>query len=164
MNEIVFKPIGIIRSVHSKPEETPIQPVYAAGCKGSVELFPEYAEGLKDLDGFSHIYLVFHLHLAKGVKLMVKPFMDDTERGVFATRAPCRPNGIGLSIVRLLRIEGNILHIDGVDVLDGTPLLDIKPYTEKFDCVKTLSNGWQDAISNESAAHLGKRGFSGGSL
>jgi len=156
---IVYKPIGIIRSEHTQPEKTPIQPVYSEGCLGTAEVFPEFAAGLRDLDGFSHIYLVYHLHKAGEPRLVVKPFLQDVERGVFATRAPCRPNPIGLSIVRLVRREGNVLHLDGVDVLDGTPLLDIKPYTARFDRIENTRNGWQDEVDDESAQTRGRRGY-----
>jgi tRNA-Thr(GGU) m(6)t(6)A37 methyltransferase TsaA len=159
MNEtsIIYRPIGIIRSEHTSTDETPIQPVYASGCAGSAEIFPEYAEGLRDLDGFSHIYLIYHFHRAGPPKLMVKPFLQDVERGVFATRAPSRPNPIGLSVVELVRREGNVLHLANVDVLDGTPLLDIKPYTAKFDCFRTARNGWQDAVDDKTARQRGRR-------
>lgn len=155
--DIVFRPIGVIRSGHTAPEKTPIQPVYSEGCPGRVEVFPEYEAGLRDLEGFSHIYLLYHLHKAGRVRLTVKPFLQDTERGVFATRAPCRPNAIGLSIVRLVRREGNVLHLDGIDVLDGTPLLDIKPYTARFDRIEATRNGWQDEVDDETARLRGTR-------
>ena len=103
--QIVCKPIGVIRSEHTIAEETPIQPVYAKGCKGHVEVFPEYAEGLKDLDGFSHLYLLYHFHACGTVKLTVKPFLQDIDRGIFSTRAPFRPNPIGLSVVELLGVS-----------------------------------------------------------
>ena len=155
---IVYKPIGVIRSEHTKPEETPIQPVYSEGCQGRAEVFPEFAAGLRDLEGFSHIYLVYHMHRAERPRLAVKPFLQDLERGVFATRAPCRPNPIGLSIVRIVRCEGNVVYLDGVDVLDGAPLLDIKPYTAKFDRIETTCNGWQDEVDEETARLRGRRG------
>jgi tRNA-Thr(GGU) m(6)t(6)A37 methyltransferase TsaA len=163
MNEetIVYRQIGVIRSEHTAAEQTPIQPVYARDCMGRVEVFPEFEEGLRDLDGFSHIYLVYSFDRAGATKLRVKPFLQDVERGLFATRAPCRPNAIGLSIVELLRIEGRVLHVRGVDMLDGTPLLDIKPYTAKFDRVETSKNGWQDEIAEEDAQRRGKRGYTG---
>jgi len=154
---IVYKPIGVIRSEHTKPEKTPIQPVYSEGCQGRAEVFPEFAVGLRDLEGFSHIYLIYHMHKAGEPRLAVKPFLQDAERGVFATRAPCRPNSIGLSIVKLVRREGNVLHLDGVDVLDGTPLLDIKPYTAKFDRIEGTRNGWQDEVDEETARRRGRR-------
>ena len=154
---ISYRPIGVIRTGHTKPKETPIQPVYSEGCEGQAEVFPEFAAGLRDVEGFSHIYLVYHMHKADRPQLVVKPFLQDVERGVFSTRAPCRPNPIGLSIVRLVRRDGNVLHLDGVDVLDGTPLLDIKPYTAKFDCVETTRNGWQDEVDEETARRRGRR-------
>ena len=159
---ISYNPIGVIHSEHIAAEQTPIQPVYAKGCKGRVEIFPEFAAGLQDLDGFSHLYLLYHFDRTGSAKLMVKPFMENIERGVFATRAPCRPNSIGLSIVELVRREGNMLHLDGVDILDGTPLLDIKPYTAKFDHVETTRNGWQDNIDEQTARQRGRRNFRGG--
>jgi len=154
---IVYRPIGVIRSEHTKPEETPIQPVYSEGCQGRAEVLPEFATGLRDLEGFSHVYLIYHMHKADPPRLAVKPFLQDVERGVFATRAPCRPNPIGLSIVKMVGREGNILHLDGVDVLDGTPLLDIKPYTARFDCIGGTRNGWQDEVDEETARLRGSR-------
>jgi tRNA-Thr(GGU) m(6)t(6)A37 methyltransferase TsaA len=126
-----------------------------------VEVFPELAEGLRDLEGFSHIYLVYHFHQSGPTRLVVKPFLQDVERGVFATRATCRPNPIGLSIVELVCREGSVLHINNVDILDGTPLLDIKPYTAKFDRIDTARNGWQDAVDEETARQRGRRGYFG---
>ena len=113
---------------------------------GTVEVYPEYETGLRDLEGFSHIYLVYHFHMSNTMKLLVRPFLQDTERGVFATRSPNRPNGIGISIVELIHREGGILHVQGIDIIDGTPLLDIKPYTAKFDRIVTTRNGWQDEV------------------
>lgn len=158
-SSIGFIPIGIIHSPHTKAEKTPIQPYYAADCVGHIEIFPEYAEGLRDLEGYSHIYLIFCFHKASSPRLVVKPFLQDVERGVFSTRAPCRPNPLGLSIVRLLGKERNILHIDSVDILDGTPLLDIKPYSKRFDCIEGTRNGWQDSVNEEDARHRGQRGY-----
>jgi tRNA-Thr(GGU) m(6)t(6)A37 methyltransferase TsaA len=157
---ILYWSIGIIHSEHTIAENTPIQPVYAKGCKGSVELCPEFAEGLKNLEGFSHIYLIYHFHKTQEVKLIVKPFLQDVDRGIFSTRAPFRPNPIGLSVVELLGIEGNILHLNNVDILDGTPLLDIKPYTAKFDLHLVKKNGWQDEVEEHTAQRRGKRGYS----
>lgn len=159
ITNITCKPIGIIHSKHTEAAKTPIQPVYALDCAGTVDVFPEFADGLADLEGFSHIYLLYHLHRCEDVRLTVKPFLQDVERGVFATRAPCRPNGIGMSIVRLIRREGNTLQVQGLDVLDGTPLLDIKPYSTRFDCVQTERNGWQDDVQEDDAQALGKRNF-----
>jgi tRNA-Thr(GGU) m(6)t(6)A37 methyltransferase TsaA len=157
--EILYWTIGIIHSEHTIAEETPIQPVYAKGCKGYVELYPEFVDGLRDLSGFSHIYLIYHFHKSREVKLIVKPYLQDAYRGIFSTRAPFRPNPIGLSVVELLGIEGNILHLDGVDILDGTPLLDIKPYTAKFDLRNVTKNGWQDEVDGHTARKKGKRGY-----
>ncbi|NOR48920.1 MAG: tRNA (N6-threonylcarbamoyladenosine(37)-N6)-methyltransferase TrmO [Methanosarcinaceae archaeon] len=142
MDEIKYKPIGIIHSPFKEPKGTPIQPAAAKGIEGKVEVFPEYAEGLKDVKEFSHIILVCHFHLSKKPSLKVKPFMDDQMRGVFATRAPSRPNSIGISIVRLIKIEENILHVQDVDIIDGTPLLDIKPYVCEFDPKEVNKIGW----------------------
>jgi tRNA-Thr(GGU) m(6)t(6)A37 methyltransferase TsaA len=156
-----YTPIGVIRTEHVVAERTPIQPAYANGCRGRVEVFPEFGEGLRDLEGFSHIYLLYHFHESGPPRLVTKPFLQDVERGVFATRATCRPNPIGLSIVELISREGNVLHINNVDILDGTPLLDIKPYTAKFDRIDTTRNGWQDLVDEETARIRGKRGYPG---
>ena len=142
MCEINYRPIGVIHSPFTDPKGTPIQPTGAKDVEGIIDLFPEYAAGLKDIEGFSHIILLYHLHLARGVSLEVKPFMDDRLHGVFATRAPARPNPIGLSVVRLMGVEGNRLHVGDVDIVDGTPLLDIKPYVPKFDIREVTRIGW----------------------
>ena len=142
MKEIKYRPIGIIHSPFKEAIGTPIQPSAARDVKGTVELFPEYSEGLKDLDGFSHIILLYNFHLAKNVSLRVKPFMDEDFHGVFATRSQSRPNPIGISVVRLIRVEENTLHISDVDIVDGTPLLDIKPYVPEFDVRDTTRIGW----------------------
>ena len=139
---IELHPIGIVHTPHPTPEGTPIQPPGAAGMKGTVEVFEPYREGLADLDGFSHVVLLYHFHLSDDYELRVVPFMDTVPRGVFATRAPKRPNPIGLSVVRLDRIEGGILHVDRVDIVDGTPLLDIKPYVPEFDAPTEIRTGW----------------------
>lgn len=141
MDEVSFKPIGIIRSLFKRPEGTPIQPVSSSG-KGEVVVYPEYQKGLKDLEGFSHLILIYYFHLACKVQLLVKPYMDENLHGVFATRAPARPNPIGISVVRLLKVENNVLHVENLDVVDGTPLLDIKPYVPDFDCVNETEVGW----------------------
>lgn len=145
MKEITFIPIGIIHSPFKESVGMPIQPAGAKGIKGTIEIFEEFKEGLKDLDGFSHIVLLFHFHLSQSYKLLVHPYMEDKIRGVFSTRAPRRPNQIGMSIVRLDKIEDNILHISNVDIIDGTPLLDIKPFVSRFDCFDIDENekvGW----------------------
>jgi tRNA-Thr(GGU) m(6)t(6)A37 methyltransferase TsaA len=140
--EIRYCPIGIIHSPYKDIKDMPIQPTGAKGIKGTIEIKKKYANGLRDLDGFSHIILIYHFHLSIGYSLEVKPFLDDSLRGVFSTRAPKRPNPIGISIVRLLRVEGRTLHIEGIDILDGTPLLDVKPYVPEFDARKTNRIGW----------------------
>jgi tRNA-Thr(GGU) m(6)t(6)A37 methyltransferase TsaA len=139
---IAYRPIGIVHTPYTEAKGTPIQPRFGRGVKGTVEVYPEYAKGLADLDGFSHITLVYHLHRSSNYKLKVKPFLDEKERGVFATRAPRRPNPIGFSTVRLLRVEGRTLHIADLDILDGTPLLDIKPYVPAFEDDQDKRVGW----------------------
>jgi tRNA-Thr(GGU) m(6)t(6)A37 methyltransferase TsaA len=140
--EIIFRPIGFVRSSFTEPRGTPIQPSASRETRGIVELLPQYREGLQDLEGFSHLILLYHFHLTRGFALKVKPFLDNQERGVFATRAPSRPNPIGLSIVRLERLEGVRLHIREVDIVDGTPVLDIKPYVPRFDLRTDATSGW----------------------
>ena len=142
MNLITYRPIGIIHSPFKETVGTPIQPAAGEGIKGDVVVFPEYAEGLKDLENFSHIILIFHFHLITKSLLKLKPFMSERIRGVFSTRAPSRPNPIGISTVRLLGIEGNLLHIQDVDMIDETPLLDIKPYVPQFDAREVEKIGW----------------------
>ena len=142
MDLISFKPIGIIHSPFKKPTGTPIQTSAAKGIEGHIEIFPEYLKGLQDLDGFSHIILIFYFHLSHHKPLLVKPYLDSELRGVFATRSPNRPNPIGLSIVQLKKIEGNILHIEDVDMVEGTPLLDIKPYIPAVDVKDARRIGW----------------------
>ena len=156
-----FRPIGIIRTGHTEAVKTPIQPVFADDCSGRAEVLPEFADGLKDVEGFSHLYLLYVFDRADEPRLLLKPFMQDVVRGVFATRAPRRPNAIGLSIVRLVRREGNVLYFQGADMLDGTPLLDIKPYTAKFDRIETTSYGWQDEGDPVEARRRGRRGYTG---
>jgi tRNA-Thr(GGU) m(6)t(6)A37 methyltransferase TsaA len=139
---IEFEPIGVIHTPYVEPRGMPIQPAGAVGVKGRVEVFEAYRDGLADLDGFSHVVLLYHLHLSEGYKLRVVPFMDTVERGVFATRAPKRPNPIGLSVVQLDRIEDGVLHVQNVDIVDGTPLLDLKPYVPEFDHQPDIRTGW----------------------
>jgi tRNA-Thr(GGU) m(6)t(6)A37 methyltransferase TsaA len=140
--EITYRPIGTVHSPFKDIEGMPIQPSGASQTQGWIEISPEFVEGLKDLEGFSHIILLYHFHRVQEAKLTVVPFMDSWPHGVFATRAPRRPNPIGLSIVRLLRVEHNILHVENVDILDGTPLLDIKPYVPDFDQYPAERVGW----------------------
>ncbi|NWF91180.1 MAG: tRNA (N6-threonylcarbamoyladenosine(37)-N6)-methyltransferase TrmO [Ignavibacteriaceae bacterium] len=142
---VVYRPIGVIHTPFHAIEGMPIQPRGALGVPGTVDVLPEYHAALADLDGFSHVILLYHFHRVSGVKLRVIPFLDTVERGVFATRAPVRPNPIGLSVVRLRSILAGTLQVENVDVLDGTPLLDIKPYIPEFDSFGVDSIGWCDS-------------------
>jgi tRNA-Thr(GGU) m(6)t(6)A37 methyltransferase TsaA len=157
---IVFQPIGTLRTPHRLVEHTPVQPVYARGCPGQAEVLPPYHQGLRDLEGFSHVILLYHLHKAGPPQLIVQPFTGDRPCGVFATRHPQRPNPIGLSLVRLVRVEGGILHLLDVDMLDGTPLLDIKPFVPRFDRFENARGGWTEAVDDAIARQRGERGFS----
>jgi tRNA-Thr(GGU) m(6)t(6)A37 methyltransferase TsaA len=161
MESVAFRPVGVIHTPHTVAEKTPIQPSFAAGTRGTAEILPEYAEGLTDLEGFSHIWLVYAFDRAGEPRLMVKPFLEDVAHGVFATRAPCRPNPLGLSLVRLVRREGCTLHLEDVDILDGTPLLDIKPYVTRFDVREGARCGWQEHVDDATAQCRGRRGFEG---
>jgi tRNA-Thr(GGU) m(6)t(6)A37 methyltransferase TsaA len=148
--EIKYNPIGIIRSPFKKVEGVPIQPSQAKGIKGIVELRKEFEDGLKDLDGFSHIILLYHFHLSKDYALNIVPFLDVIPHGVFATRAPKRPNQIGLSVVKLMKVEMNILHIENIDIIDGTPLLDIKPNFKECSNSEEIRMGWLTEKTNKS--------------
>lgn len=141
-NSVIIEPIGIIHSPYKSKDECPIQPLYATDAIGRVEVFAEYAAGLKDIEGFSHIYLLYHFNRASEIKLVRPTFLDDKPHGVFASRHPCRPNSIGMSIVKLNERAGHILVVEGIDVLDGTPLLDIKPYIARFDRIEESTEGW----------------------
>jgi tRNA-Thr(GGU) m(6)t(6)A37 methyltransferase TsaA len=142
-NTMSFSYIGIIRTPHKTREGTPIQPPGAKGIIGKIEVDPGLTEGLKDLGGFSHLILLYHFHLSEGHELTVCPFLDKRPHGVFSTRAPRRPTPIGLSVVRLLSIEGCTLTIEGVDMVDQTPLLDIKPFVPAFDIPDgEIRTGW----------------------
>ena len=144
MNTIQYRPIGIIHTPYKRPKGTPIQPPTSKGVESDVEVFENYTEGLTDLEGFSHIFLIYHFHLSRKFSLKVKPFLDDESHGLFATRAPSRPNAIGLSVVELIGTQKNILRVKNIDVLDGTPLLDIKPYVPGFDIRKVHRIGWME--------------------
>ena len=146
---VKFRSIGVIHTPFRGLESMPIQPVGALNVRGTVNIFPEYAEGLRDVDGFSHVMLLYHFHQAADAKLVVTPFMDSQPRGVFATRAPTRPNPIGLSVVKLLTVEGRTLHVENVDMLNGTPLLDIKPYVPDFDDHRADRVGWLEQAKGE---------------
>jgi tRNA-Thr(GGU) m(6)t(6)A37 methyltransferase TsaA len=141
-----MRPIGVIHSPFTDPDRTPIQPTHSQAI-GQVEVYPEFAEGLQDIEGFSHLILLYVFHRSSGYALRVKPFLDDVLRGLFATRYPRRPNPIGLSVVRLLARRDNALEIEGVDVLDGTPVLDIKPYVPDFDVRTQTRTGWYETKS-----------------
>ena len=138
------KPIGVIHTPFKEARGTPIQPRMAQGAEGTVEVFPEYVDGLKDIGGFERIWLLYWFDRAPASRLVVTPFMDDVPRGLFSTRAPCRPNPIGISCVRLVEAKGGLLKVSDVDMLDGTPLVDIKPYTARFDHWEVSRNGWLD--------------------
>lgn len=139
--KIELKPIGIIRSPYKTKEDVPIQ-AYLSDEEGEVEVFEEYKDGLKDIEGFSHIVIVYFFHKSLKYSLHVRPYLDNELRGLFATRHPNRPNPIGISIVKLLNVKGNILRIKGMDIIDGTPLLDIKPFIPKFDDREDVRFGW----------------------
>lgn len=141
MKKICYAPIGIVHSGFKEKINVPIQSVFS-NKKGIIEIFPEFSDGLKDLDGFSHIFLIYHFHLSKGFSLKVKPFLDDVERGIFSTRAPKRPNSIGLSILAVERIENNMVYVSDIDIIDNTPVLDIKPYVPDFDQRQNVKDGW----------------------
>ncbi len=142
MDEITYKPIGIIHTSFRSTSEVPKESKDVNLAKGTIEVAPQYAEGLRDIEGFSHLFVIFHFHLSRDYPLLVKPHRDDKLRGVFATRSPARPNPIGLSVVRLTKREGNILSIQGADMVDGTPVLDIKPYVPQFGQEGILKVGW----------------------
>ena len=143
-----MRPIGVIHSPFFEKDETPIQSSRTQTV-GLVDVHPEFADGLQDIDGFSHIILLYVFHRSSGFSLRVKPFLDDREHGLFATRYPYRPNPIGLSVVRLVKRQGNVLTVEGVDVLDGTPLLDIKPYLQDFDARTEVRTGWYETRSKK---------------
>lgn len=157
--EFVFHVIGVVRSNHTDPSKTPIQPVFAQGEKGRIILDPEYSDGLVDLESFSHIYLFYVFHKTQKTKLTVRPFLEEETHGVFATRATCRPNKLGISVVKLISVEGNILNVEDVDILDGTPVVDMKPYIARFDTRDDVKSGWQDRIPDDIATVRGRRGF-----
>jgi tRNA-Thr(GGU) m(6)t(6)A37 methyltransferase TsaA len=158
MGEIRFTPIGLIRSPFEKPEGMPIQAAEASRVKGAIELDAAYAEGLADIAGFSHLILLYQFHRVRAAQLTVIPFLDKKPHGVFSTRVPARPNPIGLSVVRLLKVDGCHLEVEGMDVLDGTPLLDIKPYVPAFDVYPADRIGWFAAnIGNAGATRADSR-------
>ena len=141
---IIIKPIGIINTPYKEPKGMPIQGKFKKGVVGTAKIFPEYKDGLKDIKGFSHIILIYHFNRSKEERITGKPFLEDTEHGIFAIRSPHRPNHIGFSIVKLKGVKGNVITFSEVDILDGTPLLDIKPYVKHFDSRDKVKNGWID--------------------
>jgi tRNA-Thr(GGU) m(6)t(6)A37 methyltransferase TsaA len=146
MNEtITVERIGIIHSPFKELVNMPVQSLGAQSAEGRMVLDERFTEGLRDLDGFSHIYLVYHFHKASRTELQVIPYMDTVKRGVFATRSPLRPAHIGISVVELVNVSGNVLTVRGLDILDGTPLIDIKPYMPQFDCWQNATSGWIQA-------------------
>ncbi len=151
--EIKFKPIGLIRTPFDDISGMPIQPTGAEGVRGTIDIFPEYVPGLMDLEGFSHIILLYHLHKIKSASLVVRPFLDSKEHGIFATRAPRRPNPIGFSVVKLVEIQKESLSIENVDILDRTPLIDIKPYLPEFDHFAADRLGWYETVQGKVATH-----------
>lgn len=142
MDDIIFHPIGLIRTPFEHLADMPIQPRGSKAAEGEVVVDPRFEPGLADIEGFSHLILIYHFHKSKGFELAVKPFLDDQKRGVFSTRAPRRPNSIGLSVVPLLERCGNVLRVAEIDVADQTPLLDLKPYVPSFDAPKATAIGW----------------------
>jgi tRNA (adenine37-N6)-methyltransferase len=143
--EKTMEPIGIIHTPYATKEDCPIQPLYSSDSHSLVEVFRKYEVGLKDIESFSHIYLLYLFDRSGDVQLVRATFLDDEPHGIYASRHPCRPNGIGLSIVRLIGREGNVLRVEGADMLDKTPLLDIKPYIHKYDSIAAASEGWTAA-------------------
>jgi tRNA-Thr(GGU) m(6)t(6)A37 methyltransferase TsaA len=146
---ITYRPIGIIKTPFENITGMPIQPHGAATTEGIIDLDPDLVPGLTDIEGFSHLILIYHFHQVKGNKLYVVPFMDDKPHGIFATRAPVRPSPIGMSIVKLKSVEENMIRFEGADMLDGTPLLDIKPFFTQFDNRPDAVSGWLDEKENQ---------------
>lgn len=147
LEKVVYEPIGVIHTPFKSRDNIPIQPSGGRDIEGVAVVRPELAEALADLDGFSHVYLIYHLHRSEGYSTKVVPFLEKEKRGLFATRAPRRPNPIGISVVNLDKIEENRLRFRGVDMLDGTPLLDIKPCVREFDSTEGMRFGWLEGKS-----------------
>jgi tRNA (adenine37-N6)-methyltransferase len=148
-SQLKLEPIGAIETPFREPAGTPIQPSRASGARGKVHIYPSFQPGLKDLEGFERVWLIYWFHKAPGSNLLVTPFLDKWERGIFATRAPTRPSPIGMSVVRLLAVRGGSLDVEDVDIIDGTPLLDIKPYVPEFDCYPHSRAGWFDETDSK---------------
>jgi tRNA-Thr(GGU) m(6)t(6)A37 methyltransferase TsaA len=152
MKPIIFEPIGVIRTSFKQVKGMPIQPSGAEAKEGRVIVDPAFEAGLEDIDGFSHLILIYQFHLSKGYSLSVQPFLDNQHRGIFSTRAPRRPNPVGISIVSFLRREKNELVVENIDVVDGTPLIDIKPYVPEFDAPEVTTTGWLEHRAEKSGA------------
>jgi len=154
-----WTPIGTIHSPFHEPADMPVQPCGAQGVLGQIELLPEYAPGLRDIEGFSHLIVLYQFHRVTRSELLVTPFLDPCKHGIFATRAPTRPNPIGLSILQLNGVDGNRLEVENIDILDGTPLLDLKPYIPEFDRVDQARIGWLEKRQHLAATHRSDRRF-----
>ncbi len=160
MKSIEYRQIGRVKSPIKQPQNAPIQPNGAGDVIAHIEISADYAAGLRDLEGFSHIIVIYHFHQHKPYKLVCKPFLDDSPHGIFAIRAPNRPNPIGLSVVRLRSVVDNVLEVAGADMIDGTPVLDIKPYVATFDAHPTATLGWLEQRAAASATHRSDDRFS----
>ena len=144
MKKITMNPIGVIHSPYKQIKDMPIQGKFKPGVKAWIELKKEYDSGFKDLDGFSHAIIIYYFHKSEKIEIEGKPFLENDKHGIFAIRSPHRPNHIGLSVIKIEGIEKNKLHFSEVDVLDGTPVLDIKPYVRQFDVRDNIVSGWLD--------------------
>lgn len=149
MESITFRPIGILKTPFDLPADMPIQPLSSKGAKGKAIVFPEFSDGLYDLDGFTHVIVIYYMHRVRRQELIVTPFFDTSPHGVFATRAPVRPNPLGISVLELEKIDGNTLYLLNVDMLNGSPLIDIKPYMPDFDSFPSAKAGWYDKIESK---------------
>jgi tRNA-Thr(GGU) m(6)t(6)A37 methyltransferase TsaA len=161
LKKIVYEPIGTIHTPFKSLEGMPIQPKGGRDIEGVIKVDRKYEEALSDLEGFSHIILIYHLHLSRGYSLKVTPFLDTAKRGVFATRAPRRPNPIGVSLVRLKKVKGNKVYVKDIDIADGTPLLDIKPYVGEFDHAGDTRAGWLEGKARRARCHTSDKRFKG---
>jgi tRNA-Thr(GGU) m(6)t(6)A37 methyltransferase TsaA len=151
---MVIEQIGVIHSPFHCASGTPVQPRYAGGNEGTVEVFEAFGEGLRDLEGFERIWLLFWCHRAAGAQMTVVPYRDERSHGLFATRAPARPNPIGMSTVRLHSVKGRFLQVSEIDILDGTPLLDIKPYVAEYDSYPSVACGWLRTSLSAETTHV----------
>jgi tRNA-Thr(GGU) m(6)t(6)A37 methyltransferase TsaA len=157
MKIIKMKPIGIIHSPYKAPSDVPIQSIFNENVEGTIELYQPYEKGLKDLEGFSHAYVLFYFHQSNKEHLQASPYLEDNIHGIFSIRSPHRPNHIGLSIIKIKSIENNIIYFKGVDMIEATPVLDIKPYVSNFDCRKNTKNGWLEKhIKNGKIPNINK--------